>query len=122
MPAVEIEATVLQREVERMELQSVSDVETRLNSVREKSKQCWDHLCHLTAGFSDREQRILYALLFRDFYHILELYLCHVRTKHPGLAAPSPSPSKLKKPLASEFSEWLFEPQPKGDSHASSNV
>ena len=56
MPAVEIEAKVLQSEVERMELQSASDVETRLNAVREKSKQCWDHLCLLTAGFSDREQ------------------------------------------------------------------
>jgi hypothetical protein len=109
MVAVEIEANILQREVENMEVQSNSDVETRLNTVREKSKQCWDHLCLLTAGLSDRERRIINAFLFRDFYHILELYLCHVRTNHPEVSAPSTPPVKPKK-QSDEFNEWLFEP------------
>ena len=122
MVAVEIEAKILQREVENMDVQSNSDVETRGNTAREKSKRCWDHLCLLTAGLSDRDRRIIHALLFRDFYHILELYLCHIRTKHPEGSAPSPLPQKPKKAADSEFSEWLFEPQPKGDSHAPSNV
>jgi hypothetical protein len=59
--------------------------------------------------------------LFRDFYHILELYLCNVRTKHPELSTPSPPPKKPTKSADGEFSEWLFDPLPKGDSHASRN-
>jgi hypothetical protein len=67
--------------------------------------------------------RIIHSLLFRDFYHILELYLCHVRTKHPELSAQSPPPAASKKPTASEFSEWLFDPlTPKGDPYGSRNV
>jgi hypothetical protein len=61
--------------------------------------------------------------MFRDFYHILELYLCHLRTKHPELSAPSPSPVKPKRQTDDEFSEWLFDPTtPKGDPHASRNT
>jgi len=122
MVAVEMEAKILQREVENMDVQSNSDVETRGNTAREKSKQCWDHLCLLMAGFSDRERRVIHFLLFRDFYHILELYLCHVRTNHPELSSPNTAPPKLRKAADSEFSEWLFDPLPKGDPHASRNT
>jgi hypothetical protein len=122
MMAVEEEAKALNRQVENMEVHSASDVEAKVNAIRKKSRQCWDHLCLLTDDLADRDRQIIYTLLFRDFYHILELYHFHVRTKHPGTAAPSPPPLKSKKPSASEFSEWLFDPQPKGDSHASSNT
>jgi hypothetical protein len=70
----------------------------------------------------ERDRQIIRCLLFMDFHHILELYHCHVRTKHPELSAPSPPPVKAKKPADSEFSEWLFDPLPKGDSHASRNT
>jgi hypothetical protein len=122
MIAVEEEAKHLCREVENREMLSASDVDIRLSEVRGKSKQTWDHLCLLLNHASEKERRIIHSLLFRDFHHILELYLCHIRTKHPELSAPSPPPVKPKKSADGEFSEWLFDPPtPKGDSHASCN-
>jgi hypothetical protein len=122
MIAVEEEAKHLRREVENRQILSASDVDIRLSEVRGNSKQAWDHLCLLLDHVADKERRIVHSLLFRDFHHILELYLCHVRTKHPELSAPSPPPVKPKKSADGEFDEWLFDPLPKGDSHASHNT
>ena len=79
------------------------------------------HLQLLLSQLSERDRQIIHGLLFRDFHHILELYLCQVRTKHPELSVTPPL-VKSKKPAPAEFSEWLFDPLPKGDSHASHNT
>jgi hypothetical protein len=38
------------------------------------------------------------------------------------LSAPNPPLMKQKRQTDDEFSEWLFDPLPKGDSHASRNT
>ncbi|MGA2440696.1 MAG: hypothetical protein ABSH08_07045 [Tepidisphaeraceae bacterium] len=116
------EAKALGREVEDCECAAPGDVDARLAERHASCRRCWDELQLLLGHLPERDRRIVHGLLFRDFYHILELYLCHVRTKHPELSAPNPPLMKQKRQTDDEFSEWLFDPLPKGDSHASRNT
>jgi len=115
------EAKALGREVEDCELAAPAEVDAWLAERHALCRRCWDELQLLLGHLPERDRRIIHCLLFRDFYHILELYLCNVRTKHPELSTPSPPPKKPTKSADGEFSEWLFDPLPKGDSHASRN-
>jgi hypothetical protein len=116
------EAIALGREVEDCRACALGQVKDWLTERHEKCRRCWDELELLLASLPEPEQQIIHSLLFRDFYHILELYLCHIRTKHPELSSTSPTPVKPRKPALSELSEWLFDPLPKGDSNASRNT
>ena len=104
------EAKALGREVEDYEVQSTAQLEKWLNERHALCRRCWEELQLLFGHLPERDRRIIHSLLFRDFYHILELYLCHVRTKHPELSVASPSPPIPEKGPDSEFNEWLFEP------------
>ena len=116
------EAKWLAREVEDCGACSLGQVKDWLKERYTKCRQCWDELEFLLSSLPEPERQIIHCLLFRDFHHILELYLCYVRTKHPELSAASAQPVKPKKQAPAEFGEWLFDPLPKGDSHASSNT
>jgi hypothetical protein len=116
------EAKMLGREAEDCGACALGQVKDWLKERHAKCQRCWDELQLLLRHLPEPERQVIYSMLFRDFHHILELYLCHVRTKHPELSAPSPPPVKAKKPGDNEFSEWLFDPLPKGDSHASHNT
>jgi len=105
---IEVEAKALGREVDDYEILAPSDVEQKLKERHEKCKHSWEHLGLLLAGLSEREQRVIYCLLYRDFYHILELYLCHVRARNPALVQQVPRATKPDA-LAGEFREWLFD-------------
>jgi hypothetical protein len=120
---IEEEAKWLGREAEDYEAAAASEMDATLKDRHASCRKCWDEFQLLLGHLPEREGRINHCLLFRDFYHILELYLCHVRTKHPELSAPSLPPMKPKRQTDDEFSKWLFDPPtPKGDPHASRNT
>ena len=116
------EAKMLGREAEDCGACSLGQVKDWLKERHQKCTRCWEELQLLLSSLPEPERQVIHCLLFRDFYHMLELYLCHVRTKHPELAMASSAPMKPKKPTSNEFSEWLFDPLPKGDSHATRNT
>jgi hypothetical protein len=120
---VEEEAKWLGREAEDYETCSPAQVTDWLKERHASCRRRWKELQLLLGHLPERERRIIHCLLFRDFHLILELYLCHVRTKHPEFVASNPPPVTLTKVADDEFGEWLFDPPtPKGDSHASSHT
>jgi hypothetical protein len=116
------EAIMLGREAEDCGACALGQVTDWLKERHDKCHRCWQELQLLLSSLPEPKRQVIHCLLFRDFYHILELYLCHVRTKHPEVAVASPWPSKPKIPRSDEFSEWLFDPLPEGDPHASRNT
>src|SRR5438046_2941383 len=81
--AVEVEAKYLGREVEDYEHSSSAEIESRHGACEKQSRHTWEHLQLLLEGLDEKDLRILEALLFRDVYHIAEVYLAFIRTKHP---------------------------------------
>jgi hypothetical protein len=108
--AVEVEAKALAREIEGYALLALSDLEAKRVELHAKCKHCWEHLQLLVEGLPERDQCTLHAVLFRDFYHILELYLAHVREIHPQAATTTTGTKKQVAAPAAPFSEWLFGP------------
>jgi hypothetical protein len=107
--ALDVEAKYLGREAEDYETLAPSDVETKLIERHANCKHSWEQLQLLIESVPERNQRILNALLFRDFYHILELYLTYLRSAHSQAAISTRSPAKHLAPASSSFSEWLFD-------------
>jgi hypothetical protein len=106
---IEEEAKWLRREIEDCQILSAAEVTKTLAARHTKCVQSWEHLQLLLTALPKREQRAIQCLLFGDFFHILELYVHHVRSMHPASAAPihhAVNPPKADVP----FSEWLFNP------------
>ncbi len=103
------EAKALGREVEDYEVQAANSIDEWLNERHALCRQRWDELQVLLGHVSERDIRIIRCLLFRDFHHILELYLCHVRAKYPEVSAPTSSLPTPAKRRDCEFHEWLFD-------------
>ena len=103
---IEAEARSLAREAEDHELLSASELETTRSERRDACRQSWKHLCLLLDGLPERDRRTVHCLLYRDMYHILELYLAHLRGKRPEGGAPTSvaSPSAPADPLTSGYS------------------
>ena len=104
------QAKMLGREAEDYEPLATSQVQEWLTERHTSCRRSWDEFQLVLSGLPEAEQRITRCLLFRDFYHILVLYLSHLRSKHPEFSAPASAPvPRVDKP-PSEFSEWLFQP------------
>ncbi len=103
------EAKALGREVEDYEVQAANSVVEWLNERHALCRQRWDELQIILGHVSEQDTRIIHCLLFRDFHHILELYLCHVRDKHPEMSALASSQPIPPKRRGCEFNEWLFD-------------
>jgi len=103
------EAKTLAWEVDNCEVFSAAEVNEWLNERHTRCRQSWDELQLVLGSLRENERRVIHNLLFRDFYHVLELYLCHIRTKHPEFSNWSPAPQSAGR-HSSKFSEWLFQP------------
>jgi hypothetical protein len=103
------EARYLGLEIDGYSVFAAAEIAKKGTERQATCKRTWEHLQQLLNRFPEREGRIVRCLLFRDFYHILELYLCHLRVVHPELAESISSPS-APAAFTSEFSEWLFKP------------
>jgi hypothetical protein len=104
---VEEEAKTLSREADDYSLLAPARVQEKLAERNERCRHSWQHLQRLLVSVPEHQRQIMQCLLLRDFYHILELYLWHVRGTHPE--SPSPIPPAVSPKPCSEFSEWLFE-------------
>jgi hypothetical protein len=104
MAAVEVEAKALAREIEVYAVLAPSDLEAKRVELHANCQHCWEHLQLLIAGLPEREKRTLHVVLFRDFYHILELYLAHVRTAHPQSVTPSKASGLASPPRVNVYS------------------
>ena len=105
---IECEAGALGREVEDREVLAASEVEQKRSEVHAAAMHAWEHLVVLTQNIPERDRALIQSLLFRDFYHILEVYLAHVRAMGPpSVSLPRPSAAPKDTPPA-EFTEWLF--------------
>jgi hypothetical protein len=78
---IETEAKALAREAEEYHLRSITELNDVLRERRKAWKQADDTLRQILDGIADREHLALQCLLFRDFYHMLELYLEHARAQ-----------------------------------------
>jgi hypothetical protein len=103
------EANALGREVDDYEVQAANSIAEWLNERHTLCRQRWDELQVVLGHVTERDTRIIRCLLFRDFHHILELYLCHLRAKHPEVSAPTASVPITTESRDSKFNEWLFE-------------
>ena len=103
-PMMAAEAKWLGRELDDYLLLSANELSENRSERYEKSRQNWEMVQSRLAAIGERERSAVEALLFRDIFHILELYRAQLK------AADSPvrdSPAPMK-PEPSEFSEWLF--------------
>jgi hypothetical protein len=106
---IEEEAKWLLREIEDCQILSAGEVNKTLAERHDKCVQSWEHLQLLLTALRKREQHAIQCLLFGDFFHILEVYVHHVRSTHSESAAPTlhaVHPPKTE----TKFSEWLFGP------------
>ncbi len=104
------QAKILGREAEDYEALATSQVDEWVNERHTSCRRSWDEFQLLLSGLPEAERQITLCLLFRDFYHILVLYLSHLRTKHPELSVSASAPAPRADKPPSEFSEWLFQP------------
>jgi hypothetical protein len=103
------EARYLALEINGYSVFSASDIAEKFGERYAACERTWKQLQQLLNRFPERERQTIRCLLFRDFYHILELYLCHLRVAHPELAELASTPAVQVAPT-DEFSEWLFKP------------
>ena len=111
--ALDVEANYVAREFEDYQVLAASDVEAKRVERHANCEHSWKHLNLLLDGLSEGERRIIQCLIFRDFYHILELYLTYVRSGHSTRSSGSPSPpptARKRSETDDKFSEWLFGP------------
>ena len=106
---VDEEAKHVAREAENYAVLARSDVETKLVERHANAEHCWRHLQELLSRTAEHERVIIRCLLFRDLYHILELYLAYVRTVQPERAAAPVTPGAVPTEAEEKFAEWLFE-------------
>jgi hypothetical protein len=106
-----VENTWLCRELEDHSTASMKEIEAKRSLCFANAERTWQHL-HLQVlvqSLSDRERTLLQALLFRDLYHVLELYRHHLQ---PDRIDP-PANSHVKEVVpdipAERFGEFLFE-------------
>jgi hypothetical protein len=107
--AIEEEARWLGREVEDCQLLSATEVTKTIGEQHAKCVQSWEHVRLLLDGLPKRERHAIQLLLFRDFCHILELYVHHIRSMHPPSAVRASHVVHSPK-VDSPFNEWLFDP------------
>lgn len=108
--AIEVEAKYVLRELEDHRMLALSAIDSKRIEMLAHCKQSWEHVQLLVEGLAEQDQKILDALLFRDFYHILELYLTSIRIAFPQALAPAKPTRKPPPPDRSPFNEWLFDP------------
>jgi hypothetical protein len=108
--ALDVEATYVIREIEDYQSLAAADVDAKCTAAHANCRHSWEHLQLRLESTTDHDLRIIRTLLFRDFYHILELYLASISKRQPVVAAPVASSSRSKSTDQSPFSEWLFEP------------
>jgi hypothetical protein len=106
---VDEEAKHVAREVANYALLARSDIETKLVERYANVEHCWRHLQELLSATAEHERVIIRGLLFRDLYHILELYLAYVRTVQPERAAAPLTPGAVPTEAEGKFAEWLFD-------------
>jgi len=87
---VAVEAKYLAREIENRETVAPSRIEAWLKTSHNSSHHAWDELQSLVNQLTEQERWIIHSLLFRDFFHILALYLHHLRVKYPIFSTLSP--------------------------------
>lgn len=107
--ALDVESTYVIREMEDHRSLSPTDIDTKRITVHSNCKHSWEHLQLRLNAIPDQERRIIQSLLFRDFYHLLELYLTSIAKLHPATAKPFVSSPRSKPVDPSSFSEWLFD-------------
>lgn len=105
-----VEAKYLEREIENRGVLESSRIEAWLAEGHESCRRCWEEFQQLINPLPERDQRIIRSLLFRDFYHILVLYLHELRAKYPNSSAPSRPLPKPGNKSQIAFDEWLFKP------------
>lgn len=106
---IDLEAKYVNRELEDYEVLAPNDVEAKRTDLHQASREKWEHLQLLLAALPEHECRIVQALLFRDIYFLLELYVASIRQRHPEPSTQAASSTHGKSPGAEPFSEWLFE-------------
>jgi hypothetical protein len=106
---LEQEAKYVAHEVEDYLLLSIDDLKERLV----RMWKVWDETDQTLEGhlvnLGDAEKLALQCLIIRDMYHLMELYLTHLRSstsQSDALAPPKPSAVVAK---ALPRSEWLFD-------------
>lgn len=104
---LEVEAGYLGYEFDDWAILAPADVAAKRSECHANCEHDWQHLRMILEGSPERDRRVLQAMLFRDIYLLLELYLTYLRIKHPEMLNASSSPPKTPaSPL--EFSEFLF--------------
>jgi hypothetical protein len=119
--ALEVEAGDVAREAEDYAVLAQADLAAMRVERHATCEETWQHVVVLLSPLSEKDVRILHCLLFRDLYHVLELYRTHVRGTQPEMAPPAAAPSRksassppVPQQVALErFSEWLFDLEPR---------
>ena len=114
--AVEAEAIAIGREVDDYKLLALSDLESKRSDRHAACTRAWQHLQLVLGGMCERERMVIHAVLFRDFYHILEAYIAHLRGTHSDVPTPAPDRMKTAGAAPDRFSEWLFDPNSRKES------
>jgi hypothetical protein len=102
---IEAEAVAVAREADDYKLQSLSKLKEILAERRKLWQQTDESLRQLLSVMSKRDRLVIQCLIFRDFYHLLELFLEHARTQPVSGTAGNTTDDEAATP----FSEMLFE-------------
>ena len=101
------EARYIAKELDDYLILAPSDVQRFLSERRSAWKQADRVLGQQIARLPERECIALQAMLVRDSYHLLELYLAHVQERISS-GDVAPPPIKRQAEVQLPFSEWLF--------------
>jgi hypothetical protein len=108
--ALDEEARALDHEVKDYQVLAQSELNKMRDERHALMKHSWEHLQVLIEHLPDRDLAIVHALLFRDLYHVLELYMTHQKAEHPMPPASDIAQPKACEPEFGAFREFLFDP------------
>ena len=105
---LDVEAQWLRRELEDHSTSSMKEIEDKRALCFVNTERTWQHLQVLMRDLAEREQKLLQALLYRDLYHVLELYRHHLQPERIDPPVHPARPAVIPEVPAERFAEFLF--------------
>lgn len=107
---VDAELPYLARDIENYLALSMTEIKEKLGERHVLARRAWDHLEQMLPALPERDMMAVRALLFRDLFHALHLYVTNLRTRTEiGAAATFSAPTTtVGSSTEDSFSEWLF--------------
>lgn len=109
---LEVEAGYVRREIENLQAMSLQELADRVVCLRQHGQQSSQSLRSLLDELPERAKLHMEAIIFRDFYHMMELYRtcigCEPQIEEDE-APPRVAELSTQQPAELPFREWLFD-------------